>query len=895
MKFSYTLNSLLSFFAFITILTMPADAQELPVPFVANFDDHDLSLFDLSDPEEIYPFSEGKLQIVLSSSGTRTAEVFPKGLELDDFVLRVELHRDPWNSWNFGTGLVARFNSGNGYFLSLREDRMTIYLIGAGSISSLAEQPIDFDFSQGEAVQLEFTGVGETLKGMLSSLQGTKLAEVETTHSQWKTGKVAFNNVTRGTTATFDNFKAYHPDNPPKEEPPQFPPPFTDDFDDGDIDGWESVLIDQVTVPWPVEDGRLAIQLSGFPFTADAKPLGVTLDDFVLKVDMDRNSWSSTNFGSGLIARFDSGNGYYASVRSNQLILYLISGGGLSVISSTPLSFSPDVNTPLSLMFSGLGEQLSVRVFSVDNDLLAAVEATDSQWTNGRLGVVNTTRDTIAYYDNFKAYHPSNPPEDDLANNVEITVKAEPEAGGSVSEGGAFEVNSQVTLIATPNEGYRFSGWSGEGITDEAEPSLILTATRSQVITANFIKVWKPIITSNLEEGGTVNMMACVDDGMRVTIEATAAEGFHFVRWEGEAIGDPSAAKTEVTITGNANIQAIFERTIEEGVSITVNPVLDNPQLSVSRNRSEGMTISWIGGGRLQQLDEDAGEMADVVSVSPFLTNERMGIFRVFDPWNGSRATEIYVPSSYDEWTPIPLVIALHGFAQDPDYIGEYLDLQKLADTKGFLLVQPHGLPSTFQGHLGWNDGVPVFNEPADDVGYLRGLILAIQRELNVDPKRIVFYGHSNGGSVAYRMARRHSDVVAGVASLEGLPLILANDPAASEPVNILHVHGTDPSDGPAIEGGPFALGGEIYSVEGLIREWGALAGHETLERDPDKTLDLQDNLPGMDTIVSRMTGGSSDIAVEYWEIDGSKHFEPDNHRDFSEEVIDWLLAHPKP
>ena len=43
------------------------------------------------------------------------------------------------------------------------------------------------------------------------------------------------------------------------------------------------------------------------------------------------------------------------------------------------------------------------------------------------------------------------------------------------------------------------------------------------------------------------------------------------------------------------------------------------------------------------------------------------------------------------------------------------------------------------------------------------------------------------------------------------------------------------------------------------------------------------------------MTGGAADISVEFWEIENSVHFSPGNHDDFSDDVIDWLLAHPKP
>ena len=69
------------------------------------------------------------------------------------------------------------------------------------------------------------------------------------------------------------------------------------------------------------------------------------------------------------------------------------------------------------------------------------------------------------------------------------------------------------------------------------------------------------------------------------------------------------------------------------------------------------------------------------------------------------------MPSSYRIDEPMPLVIALHGFSRDPDYIEGYLGLEALAESEGFLLAQPDGLRSTFDGRVGWNDGVPLFDE----------------------------------------------------------------------------------------------------------------------------------------------------------------------------------------
>ncbi len=60
-----------------------------------------------------------------------------------------------------------------------------------------------------------------------------------------------------------------------------------------------------------------------------------------------------------------------------------------------------------------------------------------------------------------------------------------------------------------------------------------------------------------------------------------------------------------------------------------------------------------------------------------------------------------------------------------------------------------------------------------------------------MDRKRVYLIGHSNGGSMAYRMACQFSDQVAGIASLAGTTFMDPTQCRPSEPVNILHIHGT--------------------------------------------------------------------------------------------------------
>ena len=65
-------------------------------------------------------------------------------------------------------------------------------------------------------------------------------------------------------------------------------------------------------------------------------------------------------------------------------------------------------------------------------------------------------------------------------------------------------------------------------------------------------------LTVTAGEGGTVSTEGgTYDEGTEVTINATPDEGYEFVGWEGS---DSDSNSLTVTLNGNTNIQAIFEK-----------------------------------------------------------------------------------------------------------------------------------------------------------------------------------------------------------------------------------------------------------------------------------------------------------------------------------------------
>ena len=136
------------------------------------------------------------------------------------------------------------------------------------------------------------------------------------------------------------------------------------------------------------------------------------------------------------------------------------------------------------------------------------------------------------------------------------TLTASAGEGGSVSPTtGSFNAGTQVSVTATPNSGYTFSGWSN-GST--ANP-VTVTLNSNTSITANFALIPVYTITVSAEEGGSVSSEGGeYQQGTQVTLTATPDEGYEFTGWS-----DGSTEATRViTASEDLTLTASFTELI---------------------------------------------------------------------------------------------------------------------------------------------------------------------------------------------------------------------------------------------------------------------------------------------------------------------------------------------
>lgn len=193
-----------------------------------------------------------------------------------------------------------------------------------------------------------------------------------------------------------------------------------------------------------------------------------------------------------------------------------------------------------------------------------------------------------------------------------LSTTVSPETSGTVTESGdgLYKDGSVATVEAVPATGYVFHQWEGD-LTGTDNPDEI-TIDGPKSITAVFKKQFT--LTTAVNPGGTGTVSDSGNgvylQGDTATVEASPAEGYQFVRWEGGASG--SQNPLEVTMDANKSVVAIFAETVIPIYSLTtiVSP-------------AESGSVSDNGDG--QYLEGDTA----TIEATPAFSY-------VFDRWEGA-------------------------------------------------------------------------------------------------------------------------------------------------------------------------------------------------------------------------------------------------------------------
>ena len=180
------------------------------------------------------------------------------------------------------------------------------------------------------------------------------------------------------------------------------------------------------------------------------------------------------------------------------------------------------------------------------------------------------------------------------------------------------------------------------------------------------------------------------------------------------------------------------------------------------------------------------------------------------------RAYRVHRPANLPHNRRAPLVVVLHGGFGTGAQAEKSYGWDAVADRYGFIVAYPDGIGRSW--HAGPQCCAESMKRDLDDVGFLNTVIRTIESSENVDPKRIVVTGMSNGAMMSYRMACESPLPLLGIAPVAGTTLVPCSKP---QQLSILEIHGTADRNIP-FNGGLGQGPGRVTTppIPDLIAQW---------------------------------------------------------------------------
>jgi polyhydroxybutyrate depolymerase len=258
-----------------------------------------------------------------------------------------------------------------------------------------------------------------------------------------------------------------------------------------------------------------------------------------------------------------------------------------------------------------------------------------------------------------------------------------------------------------------------------------------------------------------------------------------------------------------------------------------------------------------------------------------------------ARAYSKFIPSAYSKDTSLPLVVLLHGYGATGALQESYMKFESVAEKNRFILVYPDGTLD-LSGKRFWNatDACCGFLSAVADEAYLLSVLKEMESNYSIDAKRIYFVGHSNGGFMSYRMACRHPDRIAAIASLAGASFFKATDCGAKSSVSVLQVHGT--KDETILYEGGQIFGTSYPGAVASASQWATFNQCTQNAVTRSTKLDLEPNIAGDETSIKAWTNCQNSSEVELWTMENATHI-PTLVSTFATKIWKFFAAHPKP
>ena len=242
-----------------------------------------------------------------------------------------------------------------------------------------------------------------------------------------------------------------------------------------------------------------------------------------------------------------------------------------------------------------------------------------------------------------------------------------------------------------------------------------------------------------------------------------------------------------------------------------------------------------------------------------------------FDGQN--RSFIVYVPSSYDATTQVPLLFNFHGGGgTSSDFINYENDMRPIADTANFIAVYPQAAVDPTDGSNSWLHKTPTTH---NDVNFIEAIIDTLSNDYNIDNDRVYACGYSEGGIFSYELGCRLNDRIAAFSSVSGSMLVDAfrvsyynlGNCSPIHPTAVLLIPGTIDSSPHSSYSGfqPYYM-----SVNDITTFW---ANHNNTDINPTVTTVPNSNTSDGSTIEKRIwENGDNCVAIEELKVINGGH-----------------------
>ena len=241
-----------------------------------------------------------------------------------------------------------------------------------------------------------------------------------------------------------------------------------------------------------------------------------------------------------------------------------------------------------------------------------------------------------------------------------------------------------------------------------------------------------------------------------------------------------------------------------------------------------------------------------------------------FDGQN--RSFIVYVPSSYDATTQVPLLFNFHGGGgTSSGFINYENDMRPIADTANFIAVYPQAAVDPTDGSNSWLHKTPTTH---NDVNLIEAIIDTLSNDYNIDNDRVYACGYSEGGLFSYELGCRLNNRIASFASVSGSMLTesyrLNNGFGSCSPIHptaVLLIPGTSDGSFHSMYNGfqPYYL-----SVNEITTYW---TSHNNTNLNPTITSLPNSNTSDGSTVEKRIwENGNNCVAVQELKVINGDH-----------------------